>query len=140
MEENYRRIKTVVNTVDWDKRDAELLPKVKEVIKEMKEGKPERITWSTIGGKLGISGWLSKRKEKLPLTKAYIDSELESLEEFHIRKIKWGIEELERQGKEMTLWNLAETAGVKPRYMGGIYKEIKQILKENGYDFTFNNI
>ena len=28
MEENYRRMKTVVNTVDWDKRDAELLPKV----------------------------------------------------------------------------------------------------------------
>lgn len=140
MEEKYRRIKTVVNTVDWDKRDAELLPKVKEVIKEMKEGKPERITWSTIGGKLGISGWLSKRKEKLPLTKAYIESELESLEEFHIRKIKWGIEELERQGKEMTLWNLAETAGVKPRYMEGIYKEIKQILNNRGYDFTFNNI
>ncbi len=53
-----------------------MLPKVKEVIKEMKEGKPERITWSTVGGKLGISGWLSKRKEKLPLTKAYIDSEI----------------------------------------------------------------
>ncbi|WIV12844.1 TnsD family Tn7-like transposition protein [Proteiniborus sp. MB09-C3] len=137
MEENYRRIKTVVNTVDWDKRDAELLPKVKEVIKEMKEGKPERITWSTVGGKLGISGWLSKRKEKLPLTKAYIDSELESLEEFHIRKIKWGIEELERQGKEITLWNIAETACVKPRYMEGIYKEIKQILNNRGYDCNF---
>ena len=137
MEENYRRIKTVVNTVDWDKRDAELLPKVKEVIKEMKEGKPERITWSTVGGKLGISGWLSKRKEKLPLTKAYIESELESLEEFYIRKIKWGIEELERQGKEITLWNLAETACVKPRYMEGIYKEIKQILNNRGYDCNF---
>ena len=137
MEENYRRIKTVVNTVDWDKRDAELLPKVKEVIKEMKEGKPERITWSTIGGKLGISGWLSKRKEKLPLTKAYIDSELESLEEFHIRKIKWGIEELERQGKEMTLWNLAETAGVKPRYMEKVQEKIKEALEDEGYNANF---
>ena len=137
MEENYRRIKTVVNTVDWDKRDAELLPKVKEVIKEMKEGKPERITWSTIGGKLGISGWLSKRKEKLPLTKAYIDSELESLEEFHIRKIKWGIGEIDRQGKEMTLWNLAETAGVKPRYMEKVQEKIKEALEDEGYDANF---
>ena len=137
MEENYRRIKTVVNIVDWDKRDAELLPKVKEVVKEMKQGKPERITWTTIGSKLGISGWLSKRKEKIPLTKAYIESELESLEEFYIRKIKWGIEELERQGKEITLWNLAETACVKPRYMEGIYKEIKQILNNRGYDCNF---
>ena len=137
MEENYRRIKTVVNTVDWDKRDVELLPKVKEVIKEMKEGKPERITWSTIGGKLGISGWLSKRKEKLPLTKAYIDSELESLEEFHIRKIKWGIGEIDRQGKEMTLWNLAETAGVKPRYMEKVQEKIKEALEDEGYNANF---
>lgn len=134
IEENYRRIKTVVNTVDWDKRDAELLPKVKEVIKEMKEGKPERITWSTIGDKLGISGWLSKRKEKLPLTKAYIDSELESLEEFHIRKIKRGIEELERQGKEITLWNLIETAGVNPKYMEAISEEVNKVLRDEGYD------
>ncbi|WP_457945399.1 TnsD family Tn7-like transposition protein [Caproiciproducens sp. LBM24188] len=137
LEQNYRRIKTNVNSVDWAKRDAELLPQVKEVVKEMKEGKPERITWTTIGSKLGISGWLSKKKEKLPLVKAYIDSEVESLEEFQIRKIKWAIEELERQGKEMTLWNLAETAGVKPRYMGRIYKEINQILDSRGCSCNF---
>ena len=130
LEQNYRRIQTVVNTVDWAKRDAELLPKVKEVIKEMKEGKPERITWTTIGSKLGISGWLSKKKEKLPLTKAYIESVVESMEEFHIRKIKWAIEELERQGKQITLWNLAETAGVKPKYMKGISKKICKILRD----------
>lgn len=117
LEQNYRRIKTKVNSVDWGKRDAELLPLVKEVVVKMKEGKPERITWTTIGSKLGISGWLSKKKEKLPLVKAYIESEVESLKEFQIRKIRWAIEELERQGKEITLWNLAETAGVKPRYM-----------------------
>jgi len=137
LEGNYRRIKTSVNTVDWAKRDAELLPKVKKVVKEMKEGKPERITWSTVGGKLGISGWLSKRKEKLPLTKAYIDSELESLEEFHIRKIKWGIEEIDRQGKEMTLWNLVETAGVKPGYMEKVQEKIKEALEDEGYDANF---
>lgn len=136
MEENYRRIKTVVNTVDWDKRDAELLPKVKKVIKEMKEGKPERITWSTVGGKLGISGWLSKKKEKLPLTKEYLDSELESLEEYHIRKIKWGIEELERQEKEITLWNIVETAGVKPRYMQVIRTEIIEMLNVDDEFFS----
>jgi len=133
LEQNYRRIKTTVNTVDWAKRDAELLPLVKVVIAKMKEGKPERITWTTIGSKLGISGWLSKKKDKLPLVKAYIDSEVESLEEFQIRKIKWGIEELERQGKEITIWNLAETAGVKPRYMEHIIENIENLLLEKGY-------
>ncbi len=37
----------------------------------------------------------------------------------------------------MTLWNLVETAGVKPKYMKGIYKEIKQILNNRGYDCNF---
>jgi transposase len=133
LEQNYRRIQTVVNTVDWAKRDAELLPLVKEVVAKMKEGKPERITWTTIGSKLGISGWLSKKKDKLPLVKAYIDSEVESLEEFQIRKIKWGIEELERQRKDITLWSLAETAGVKPRYMEHIIENIENLLLEKGY-------
>jgi len=93
----------------------------------MKKGKPERITWSTIGGKLGVSEWLSKKKEKLPMTKAYIESDLESLEEYHIRKIKWAVEELQMQGKEITLWNIAETAGVKPKYMKGISREVRKI-------------
>ncbi|TCU79322.1 TniQ protein [Tissierella praeacuta] len=134
MEEHYRRIDNKVSYVDWSKRDAELFPQVKEVVREMKEGKPERITWTTIGSKLGISGWLSKRKDKLPLTKEYVELELESLEEYHIRKIKWGIEELERQGKEITLWSLVEVAGVRPRYMKRIREEIKEILIEKGHN------
>jgi hypothetical protein len=136
MEEHYRRINNKVNYFDWSERDAELLPQVKEVVKEMKEGKPEKITWTTIGSKLGISGWLSKRKEKLPLTKEYIESELESLEEYHIRKIKWGIEELERQEKEITLWNIVETAGVKPRYMQVIRTEIIEMLNVDDEFFS----
>jgi hypothetical protein len=128
--------KTAMKTGNWAKRNLELLLQLKEVVKEMKKGKPKRITSTIIGSKLGISGWLSKRKEKLPMTKAYIESELESLEEYHIRKIKWGIEELERQEKEMTLWNLIEIAGVRPRYMKAISKEIKEVLREKGYVFT----
>ena len=134
IEKHYRRIDNKVNPVNWENRDAELLPKVKEVIKDMKEGKPEQITWTSVGSKLGISGWLSKKQDKLPLVKAYIEPQIETLEEYHVRKIKWGIEELERQGKEVTLWNLAETAGVKPRYMKVISEEINKMLKDKGYD------
>jgi len=34
----------------------------------------------------------------------------------------------------MTLWNLAETAGVKPKYIKIISKEIQELLIEKGYD------
>jgi hypothetical protein len=33
----------------------------------------------------------------------------------------------------MTLWNLAEIAGVKPRYMKYIREEIENLLLEKGY-------
>ena len=137
IEKHYRRIDNKVNPVNWENRDAELLPKVKEVIKDMKEGKPEQITWTSVGSKLGISGWLSKKQDKLPLVKAYIEPQIETLEEYHVRKIKWGIEELERQGKEVTLWNLVETAGVRPQYMKPISREIQKILKDKGYNIDF---
>ncbi|MBZ4647150.1 MAG: hypothetical protein JG777_2639 [Clostridia bacterium] len=78
--------------------------------------------------KIRISGWLSKKREKLPLTKAYIESVVESIEEFHIRKIKWAIEELEMQGKEMTLWNLAEISGVKSKYINLISDKVFNIF------------
>lgn len=137
LRQHARRNKDRPNTVDWQQRDEELVKKVKQVVKEMQEGKPERITWTTVGSKLGVSGWMSKRKDKLPLTKQYIESVQESLQEFQIRKIKWGIKQLEKEDMEITLWNLVETAGVKPRYMKSIKEDIKRLLLEKGYECDF---
>lgn len=137
LRQHSRRIANISSTVDWNKRDKELLSKVKEVVKEMQQGKPQRITWSTIGSRLGVNGWLLKRKDKLPLTREYIESVKESLQEFHIRKIKWAIDKLEKEDKEITYWNLVEVAGVKPRYLKFISKEIKDILIEKGYNCDF---
>lgn len=120
---NFRKVSRLYSRVDWQKRDEGLLVKVKAVIEEMQQGKPQRICWTTVAGKLGVAGWLSKRKDKLPLTKAYIDSQVESIMDFQIRKIEWAVTELKCQGKEITIWNLIETAGVKQNY-------IKLILKK----------
>lgn len=135
---NYRRIEVTYSVFNWDKRDAELLPKVKEIIKEMKTDKPERITWLTIGSKLGINGTITKSIDKLPMTKSYVEPEIESLEEYHIRRIKWGIEELKRQGRAVTLWNLSDVSGVKPWYMEKVSEEIYQELRDKKYDFDNN--
>jgi hypothetical protein len=58
------------------------------------------------------------------------------MEEFQIRKIRWAIEEMQRQGKEITLWNLTEMAGVKPQYMIRISGEMQKILKDKGIILT----
>lgn len=120
--------------INWSKRDEELLPKVKKIIEEMQEGKPERILWTTIGGKLGNCGIFIKSKEKLPLTKEYIEQQIETLQKFHIRKILWAIDELERENKSITKWKLLEKAGVKYRYINYIYVDISEALRNKGYD------
>lgn len=127
------------NIVDWEKRDAELLPRVKAVVEEMKRGKPQRITWSTVGSRLGVSGWLSKRRDKMPMVKAYLESQIESLKEFQMRKIVWAVKKLDQEGKELTLWNVVETAGVKPRYMDTM-EEIYNILNLIENKLNFNKI
>ena len=137
LSQNLRRTTRIANRVDWNKRDKELLPKVKEVVEGMRQGKPQRITWSTVGSKLGISGWFSKNRNKLPLVKEYMESVVETLEEFQVRKVKWAIDELEREGKALTMWNIAEKAGVKPNYMKAILKEIQKMLADKECDIDF---
>lgn len=120
--------------IDWEKRDKELLPVVKKIIENMKCGKPERISWTIIGGKLGNCGLLFKNKDKLPGVKRYIETNIETLQEFQLRKIRWAIDELERENKSITKWNLIEKSGVKIRYIKNIYGDIGQILKSKGYE------
>lgn len=125
--------------IDWDKRDEELLPKVKEIVQVMYgPNKPQRISWGTIGSRLGISGWLEKSKDKLPKTKEYMNTVNESLEEYQIRKIVWALNELENRGIRVTKWNLLEMAGVKPRYLCNISVEVSVILEEKGYELILN--
>jgi len=42
MKQKYNSIKTTMKTDDWAKRDVELLPQLKEVVRGMKEDKPEQ--------------------------------------------------------------------------------------------------
>jgi hypothetical protein len=58
------------------------------IVNEMYCGKPERVTWTTVGGKLGISGWFTKRKDKMPKVKAYLDEKAETLQEIQARKLE----------------------------------------------------
>lgn len=118
----------------WDKKDAELLPKVIAVVNDMYCGKPERILWTTVGGKLGIGGWLTKKKDKMPQVKAFLEQRVETLQEYQIRKLCFGIDRLEKEGEVVTKWKLLEKAGVKPRYIDSLKDNVRHLLIEKGYD------
>ena len=75
--------------------------------------KPVRITVSKIGITIGLKALLEKHLDKLPQTKAYLDSVTETVEEFQIRRIEWAIRELDRRGEEKKDWKILRLAGLR---------------------------
>ena len=114
------RIETnaVNSRVDWNQRDNEILSQIKGIVNKMmnSDEKPERITISLIGSKLGIRGLLEKHLDKLPKTKAYLDSVKETNHDFRLRRIRWAVNELEKEGEELQLWKIMRKAGIREEY------------------------
>ncbi len=75
--------------------------------------KPVRITVSKIGTTIGLKALLEKHLDKLPQTKAYLESVTETVEEFQIRRIEWAIRELDRRGEEKKDWKILRLAGLR---------------------------
>ena len=107
------------NRVDWNQRDNEILSQIKGVVDRMlnSDEKPERITISLIGSKLGIRGLLEKHLDKLPKTKAYLDSVKETNHHFRLRRICWAVKELEKEGQKLQLWKIMRKAGIRDEYV-----------------------
>ncbi|WP_157834983.1 TnsD family Tn7-like transposition protein, partial [Desulfofalx alkaliphila] len=103
------------NRVNWGERDKEILLKVKETVEEMLsyEGKPERITVSRVGKKIGKLGLLEKHLNKLPQTKEFFGNYVENLQDFRTRKINWAIKELIAEGKELKEWRIVRKARLR---------------------------
>lgn len=109
-----------VNTrVDWNQRDNVILSQVKEIVDKIlnSDGKPEKITVSLVGSRLGIRGLLEKHLDKLPKTKAYLDSVKETNHDFRLRRICWAVRELEKEGQELQLWRIMRKAGIREEYL-----------------------
>ena len=101
--------------VDWEERDLQLLEKVKKVIKEMllQDGKPERITISRIGRRIGQLALLEKHIVKMPLTEKYLEQVTENVEDYQVRRVKWAAVQIRNNGEEITEWKIKRLAGLR---------------------------
>lgn len=105
----------IVNRVDWEKRDKDILTEVISTVETLlnNEGKPERVTISRVGKKIGRLSLLEKHLDKLPLTKTYLQNHIENVENFQKRRIKWAINGLEKEGEEVKEWKVLRKAGIR---------------------------
>lgn len=123
---------SVTSRINWQERDNEILLRVTEVVEEImnSEEKPERITISLIGSKLGIRSLIEKHLSKLSRTKKCLEENIESTKDFQIRRIEWAIKELKLQGKELKPWKIYRMAGIRIEH----YEELKEVM-----DILVNN-
>lgn len=102
---------------DWESMDLEYLEKTKFIINDMISGRPDRVSFSIIGGKLGVSGWFTNALHKLPKTKAFIEQHILSIEEHQQQRLEWAIKHMLKNGGEITLNKVSEVSGINRRYI-----------------------
>lgn len=124
-----KHITTINNRVDWDRRDVEILELVKAIVDEIlnSNNKPERITISRVGKKIGKLSLLEKHLSKLPRTNEYLIQNTESVRDFQIRRIKWAIKECEQEGHDVQWWRVARIAGIRGKWIEELKDEFEDI-------------
>jgi len=121
----------VVGTIDWVSRDNEYLLKIRQAVEMQKnaQGKPSRICFNSIARISGLGDKLLGRLKRLPQTKKYVHSVIETTEEWHKRKIQWAIQQLLNEERELRTGNIIMTAGItKPSLQKYGYRQYIETL------------
>ncbi|QSO48506.1 TnsD family Tn7-like transposition protein [Alicyclobacillus mengziensis] len=115
--------------IDWAKRDEECLALVKQAVESIlsRVGKPVRVLPATIRQEIGVRRWLDNRK--LVRTRQFIKEATEDINSYRIRKIRWAIRELERDGVNVTVYKVQLHAG-----FGGNNKEMSKLIERVFHD------
>lgn len=86
-----RKRKQGNKNINWEKRDEEVLKKVKDILPELLDEniKPIRITRGLIGRKIGEVTLIQKKLDNIPKSKELINSIVESIEDYQKRRVVW---------------------------------------------------
>ncbi|MCM3623681.1 TnsD family transposase [Brevibacillus borstelensis] len=111
-----KRSPAVQRRIDWEARDEDILGRVQEEVHRLneQEGLPEKITISKIGASIGCRNLLEKHLNKLPLTKVYLETAIDTPDLFKVRRIRWAITELLRDGEALADWKIYRKASIRP--------------------------
>lgn len=101
--------------IDWTMRDNEVLNLVTNAVEKLlnSEEKPIRITINRIGNLIGNRALLEKKLDKMPKTKAYLKSKVETVEQFQQRRIIYTIKEFRKRGEDIVPWKILRRSGIK---------------------------
>lgn len=117
--------------VDWKERDQKILFKIKYIVPTLYklEKKPVFVNKSRIGKEIGELSLIEKSLEKMPLTKKYIETMVETREMFQIRRIKWACSVLAKEGSVIIQeWKVRRLASLKEDMSEEVEKALQSEL------------
>lgn len=117
--------------VDWMRRDQQILVSAQNTVRDLRQQLPPvRITKGSIGKILGLRALLEKHLDKLLSTKAYLLSQVESVEEFQVRRIRWTVIELSSRNGVVKIWEVMRFAGIKSSCSNTIRQAVENAVFE----------
>ena len=122
------------STVNWNKRDNEILDMIKNFVENFNkgDGRPKWINLNIIGKSLNIYTILNEHLDKLPSTKEYLEHVIETRDEYKVLKIKWAINFIVKNGdKKLNMTRVALKVGISVKEVKWKQKVKQEIEKYN---------
>lgn len=125
-----KQIPTVKEKVNWSIRDVEILEKAKKAYSRLRfTQEPIRISFSRIIKEIRYSS-LRFYIDKLPMTKKFIQSITESVEDFQLRRVDYTCYQLYEQKGTFEKWEVMRIAGLKKTVSGKVLAQIERNIEE----------
>jgi hypothetical protein len=126
--------KSRAQRVDWNLRDELIFAEAKEAVRKLRQlDKPHRISLSSIAKNMPTYGLslkiLKQDAVKLPKTKKYLLSAIESTTEFQIRRLEWAAIKLRAEEYKIMGWKLLRLAGLRSPLSDPVLKKYNELLE-----------
>lgn len=117
--------------IKWSERDVLLCRDVREAVDRLLgcNDKPVRLTRASIGREANARPLVASRDERLPITNAFLDGVIETVEAFTRRRIRWQASLCIEENRIPTFSDFREDCGIEWRHRHRYLDEISEQLQ-----------
>jgi hypothetical protein len=112
--------------VDWTARDRDLLEKARDAVRRIvsQPTRPVRLSRALIGRTAGQLALVEQHLDRLPRTRAYLASIVETRAQYARRRIRWSADAFIGRGTIPEPWVLVKAAGLRTDLAAELRAEI----------------
>ncbi len=118
---------------DWNAKDAAYSDKVQLEAEKLRRniGKPVQITKTKLFNAIGCGNLPKEKQELLPQTIKAIAREIETKQEFQLRRVNWAAEELTMRGEPLVKWRILKLACIRTEQWDEFWELYQRRIKRD---------